>query len=277
MSTENQILFNSGLLVLLSLPSLWMTNGGAEEALVAALFIGFAIIQYWIGSKRPWSTASIFAVVGLLSAFGPHWLRNGAVFSIGIPTEPFITGHLNPILYLSGLYLLVAGIRLRPKFLATRGRMVQSILFSVGPILLASCFGIYSHGIHWDAGKIVAWQTAFNAGWVTAGDYALLLSLHAVIVAIIEESLFRGLLLPAAYVFSKRWVSANETVAILIALVLSSFLFGLAHFHAGSNWMIGASIAGIGYGVAYIRGSSIAVAIAIHAVMVLLLAAVLHA
>ncbi|CAD6531593.1 CPBP family intramembrane glutamic endopeptidase [Paraburkholderia sabiae] len=69
------------------------------------------------------------------------------------------------------------------------------------------------------------------------------------LVSITEEALFRGYLQGGLTRLLARWRHAN-----LIALCVSAMVFGLAHAPGGWQWIVLASIAGIGYGIAWRYG-----------------------
>ena len=56
----------------------------------------------------------------------------------------------------------------------------------------------------------------------------------------------------------------NPKIAALIALVFSAVLFGLAHLGGGLSYALAATVAGLGYGAAYLRTQRIEAAMAVH-------------
>ncbi|MNT79709.1 CAAX amino terminal protease self- immunity [compost metagenome] len=77
-------------------------------------------------------------------------------------------------------------------------------------------------------------------------------------MTLVEEALFRGYIQGG---LSRRLehLPYGENLALLLA----SLVFGLAHVGAGWQWVLLASLAGIGYGLAY-RFGGLAAAIATH-------------
>lgn len=73
--------------------------------------------------------------------------------------------------------------------------------------------------------------------------------------AAVEEALFRGVL--------QRWLAAH--LGVPAAVLGAAVLFGLAHFGGGVGYVLLATLAGIGYGLAYqISGQRLAAAILSH-------------
>lgn len=98
----------------------------------------------------------------------------------------------------------------------------------------------------------VAWSPKWPlAGWLWVANNLLLVSLT-------EELLFRGYLLS----FLLERLQARRHGAPL-AVLLSALLFGLPHLSGGWAWFALATLAGIGYGVAWQRGG-LAAAVLCH-------------
>lgn len=93
----------------------------------------------------------------------------------------------------------------------------------------------------------VAWAPKWPAGaWLWAANNLLLVSLS-------EELLFRGYLLGW---LSDRWQRWRWSVPLAISL--SAVLFGLTHLGGGWTWALLATLAGIGYGLAWRYGGLLA-------------------
>lgn len=89
-------------------------------------------------------------------------------------------------------------------------------------------------------------------------EYLVLWLMGQVFVVSMEESFFRGFL-------QRRFAQA---MPLWGAIALTSLLFGLAHFGGGWMWIVGATIAGIGYGWIYERsGRRLESAMAAHATL----------
>ncbi|CAI8741474.1 CPBP family intramembrane metalloprotease [Pseudomonas sp. IT-P253] len=106
-------------------------------------------------------------------------------------------------------------------------------------------------GTAWLLG-IVEWAPKWpDQAWLWINNNLLL-------VTVVEEALFRGYIQGGLSRCFKH-LPYGEHLALLIA----SLLFGLAHWGAGWEWVVLASLAGAGYGLAY-RFGGLAAAIATH-------------
>lgn len=74
-----------------------------------------------------------------------------------------------------------------------------------------------------------------------------------------EEAFFRGFV---QHELSR--IGSRPALAAGIALVVAAVLFGLAHFGGGTNYVIAAAVAGLGYGWAFMRTQRIEAAMAVH-------------
>ena len=97
-------------------------------------------------------------------------------------------------------------------------------------------------------------------GWAPKWpEYAWLWLLNnLLLVTLVEEALFRGYIQGGLSRYFKHLAYGEH-----LALLLASLLFGLAHAGAGWQWVLLASLAGVGYGLAY-RFGGLAAAIATH-------------
>jgi uncharacterized protein len=72
---------------------------------------------------------------------------------------------------------------------------------------------------------------------------------NLLLVTVTEEALFRGYLQGGLSHLFKRFAHAD-----VMALCIAAVVFGLAHFPGGWQWILMATVAGIGYGLAYRYG-----------------------
>ncbi|HEF4758086.1 TPA: CPBP family intramembrane metalloprotease [Pseudomonas putida] len=217
----------------------------AGLSIVLLLIAGFAVRQQKLALGR-YLGHGLFVVLAL--ALATHWLPgfyNDRVIDPQRFTDdavPF-SMYLNLDKPLIGFWLLIAcpWIAGRPSlrlFLpATALALSMSAVLALGGALLL-------HAIDW-APK---WP---EQAWLWLLNNLLLVSL-------VEEALFRGYLQGG---LSRRL--AHLPYGESLALLLASLLFGLAHLGAGWQWVLLASLAGVGYGLAY-RFGGLAAAIASH-------------
>jgi uncharacterized protein len=78
-------------------------------------------------------------------------------------------------------------------------------------------------------------------------------------VSIPEEAFFRGFLLTKIAQLCRKWQSGN-----MIALVISSLLFGVAHIYGGISFAILSTLAGLLYGLAFLWSEKLEGAIFTH-------------
>ena len=229
--------------------SLAMFAGQLEtQALIAIallLLAGFAVRQQKSRYGRYLGHA-LFVLLAL--ALAMHWLPgfyNGGVIGPLVFTddaEPF-SMHLNLDKPLIGFWLLlvcpwIVGRRpLRLSLYATALALPLSAVAALGGAVL---LGI----IHWDPKwPPQAWLWVFN---------------NLLLVTLVEEALFRGYIQGGLSRRFKQLLYGEN-----LALMCAALLFGLAHLGAGWQWVLLASIAGVGYGLAY-RFGGLSAAIATH-------------
>jgi membrane protease YdiL (CAAX protease family) len=74
-----------------------------------------------------------------------------------------------------------------------------------------------------------------------------------------EEAFFRGFVLREL-----AQLGSNRKLAALVALIVSSLLFGLVHLGGGWKYALAAALAGVGYGIAYQRTARLEGSMAVH-------------
>lgn len=220
---------------------------GYGSALITKQIEGITLIPlgllFWaaslIQSRRTlWNITGhgLFILVGFL--LGIHWFpgfHNLKIMDAVVLTPnavPF-TLYLNFDKALTGFWVLLAWPGLQ------RDRPASVYLpygIAIGLLTAFPCIGIaLSFGL-------IDWCPK----WVDQGWIFLLNNL---LVIMVEETFFRGylqeglqqLLIPKPYGF---W----------IALILTSLLFGLVHLGGGWSYVLMATVAGVGYGLAYRKG-----------------------
>jgi membrane protease YdiL (CAAX protease family) len=219
----------------------WLAGISVALLLVA----GFAVRQQKLPVAR-YLGHGVFIILAL--ALAMHWLP-GFYNGRGIDPHRFtddavpFSMYLNQDKPLIGFWLLlfcpwIVGRRsLRLSFYSTALALMVSAVLALGGALV---LGV----IHW-APK---WP---DQSWLWIANNLLL-------VTLVEEALFRGYIQGGLRRYFKHLPYGEN-----LALLLASLVFGLAHVGAGWPWVLLASLAGVGYGLAY-RFGGLGAAIATH-------------
>jgi membrane protease YdiL (CAAX protease family) len=220
-------------------------NGFAGISLALLLIAGFAVHQQKIQLGR-YLGHGLFIVLAL--ALAVHWLP-GFFSGRVIPPQRFTDDAVPFSMYLNldkpliGFWLLLACpwiVRRRSLRLSLYASVLALALISV----LALGGALMLDVIHW-APKWPehAWLWLLN---------------NLLLVTLVEEALFRGYIQGGLTRCFKRLAHGEN-----LALLFTSLLFGLVHAGAGWQWVFLASLAGLGYGLAY-RFGGLAAAIVTH-------------
>jgi uncharacterized protein len=209
------------------------------------LMAAFAVRQPWLQFGR-YLGHGLFIFLALALAL--HWLpgfSNGRVIAAQRFTEDAaaFSMYLNLDKPLIGFWLLLVCpwiVRRRPLPLGVYASILALILSAVLALGGALLLGVIAWAPKWPDS---AWLWLLN---------------NLLLVTLVEEALFRGYIQGGLGRLFKD-LAHGETFALLLA----SLLFGLAHAGAGWQWVLLASLAGIGYGLAY-RFGGLGAAIATH-------------
>lgn len=217
----------------------------AGLSVVLLLIAGYAARQHQVRFGR-YLGHGLFLFMALALAL--HWLP-GFYNGRGINPQRFTDDAVRYSMYLNldkpliGFWLLmvcpwIVGQRsLRLSVYATAlGVTLSSVLALGGALVL----GVISWAPKWPD---QAWLWLFN---------------NLLLVTLVEEALFRGYIQGG---LSRQFKHLRH--GDYLALVLTALLFGLVHAGAGWNWVLLASLAGVGYGLAY-RFGGLGAAIATH-------------
>jgi len=159
-----------------------------------------------------------------------------APFSLGVGFPKVVTG------------ILILGLinEARVRGLAEAGGVARKTLPILGVTVLAVLAAVYATGyVRFDP----KWTTLFFP-WAIANLFFTCLA---------EEAGFRGFL---QHELSR--IGSNSRIAAAAALIFSAVLFGLAHLGGGWSYALAATVAGLGYGAAYLRTQRIEAAMAVH-------------
>ena len=233
-ATASTARWTLGLALLVALAFDRLAQGRPGDLLLHALYIGGALL---LTAERPKSL--------------PRWLDIALIAAIWLPLElGWVQGDFT-LLRLMGVSLLAWLF------------VIERPLFSFGRIFPRGRKEWFWGLSMWLAFIAFAIPVAEATGFATfgvsdrsVGDWALFLVSTFWIIALPEEALFRGAiqgLLERG--LSNRWV----------ALILASVLFGLSHLNNkiqgeafDMRYLLLSSIAGIAYGVAYMRTGNLA-------------------
>ncbi|MDD0976850.1 CPBP family intramembrane glutamic endopeptidase [Pseudomonas fontis] len=235
------VLFGLGYAIALSFGSLGIATLPTFVLLLASLWLVCRGKQAWLRGLGH----GLFVLLAFALAL--HWLpgfNNAKVIAATRLTPdavPFSL-HLNLDKPLIGLWLLLACPWL---FLAgTRKRLASAAVLLPLTCLVTLGLAVWMGMIEWaPKWPAQAWIWLFN---------------NLLLVSLTEELLFRGYL-QGSLQRALKHLPQGQNIALLVA----AGLFGLAHFGAGWQWVSLATLAGIGYGLAYRYGGLYA-AIACH-------------
>lgn len=200
-----------------------------------------AIAAHAVAPQRPriWRYAGhgLFVVVGIaLSLHALPGFHNSLVIdSVRFTPDaaPF-TMYLNLDKPLVGIWLLLALPWVAPKQdwrMALKAASITLVATATTCFAIALLIGMVEWAPKWPA-----------SGWVWLANNLFL-------VTVTEEAFFRGYLQGG---LSR--LLARRTYGTAAAVCSASLLFGLAHAGGGWQWVLVASLAGVGYGWAYLRG-----------------------
>jgi uncharacterized protein len=143
--------------------------------------------------------------------------------------------------------ILILGL-INPALVSRRG--LGAALRGAAPVFAATTLvvmiGVWSMG-----------HTAFAPKWTTL--FLLWAPINLFFTCLSEEAFFRGFV---QHELSR--AGSRSDAAQLAALVAGALLFGLAHFGGGTAYVIAATLAGLGYGWAFLRTQRIEAAMAVH-------------
>jgi membrane protease YdiL (CAAX protease family) len=217
----------------------------AGMAILLLLLAGIAVRQQRFRHGRTLGHALFIALALALGLHGWPGFSNARVIDqvrFSADAIPFSMS-LNLDKPLIGFWLLLVC-----PWIVGRHTLMQTSKASAGALSLTA---LVTLGGAWLLG-IVEWSPKWPAqAWLWTINNLLL-------VTLVEEALFRGYLQGGLGQCFKHLPRGND-----LALLIVSLLFGLAHWGAGWQWVLLATLAGTGYGLAC-RWGGLAAAIATH-------------
>jgi membrane protease YdiL (CAAX protease family) len=255
-------------LLLAAVVGLWVHRAVWVGALVAAIFSayltgalhGLAALWIAIAGALAWAyshSGSRMARVALGVIFGVYALAMGlallpgfdrvvlvdhAVLSPGAAPYDIAVGFPKVV---TGLFIL--GL-INPALVSRGG--LGGVLKSAAPVFAATTLvvmvGVYSMG-----------YTAFAPKWTAL--FLLWAPINLLFTCLSEEAFFRGFV---QHELAR--AGAQSDAAQLAALAVGALMFGLAHFGGGLSYVIAATLAGLGYGWAFVRTRRLEAPMAVH-------------
>ena len=244
-------------------PRVWLSLGALAIAfgiasgrvlalgVCAAVLLCLACFLYFRRRLRPGAKIAVGFVILLVSLLlGTHTLpgfKNWLILS-GISLSPDaipMNLYLNFDKALVGLFLIGWGYKPIQTLKEWRAMLAKTapILLMTVAVLLGLCLG--------------SGYVKVDFKWVEFSGLWLIVNLIFACVA--EEALFRGFLQERLSAVLKPWKNGS-----ILALLLTSILFGLAHFKGGTTLIVFATLAGIFYGLAYLRTKRLEASILTH-------------
>lgn len=217
-------------------------------ALFAALAVGFRRLD----AANPYLrlaaglVLAVYAVVmglALLPGFTRVVVAQGAPLTPG--AEPFSLS--------LGFPKIAAGILMFGLLVPERVRSwreLASVLGRAAPVFAVTALAVMTLALALGYVRFDPKWTPLFLVWVPAGLFFTCLS---------EEVFFRGFVLREL-----AQAGSNRTLAVGVALAVSSVLFGLVHLAGGWKFALAATLAGAGYGWAYLRTRRIEAGMAVH-------------
>lgn len=239
--------------------------------------LALALLIAALATRITLPALACFAALGL-AAFLARFPQNGPLR---------VLGHLLFIVTAAGLMTHLwpgfANIKLSGPVVVSPGAVPTSFYLNFDKPLIAFWIAIWCGWALVDNARPDWWRSALLWGvvtilvclglalmlglvaWSPGGppDPLIVLLVNLLLVCVPEELLFRGYLQGGLTRLLERFTGAGPQAAGLIALVAAAGLFGLAHHSAGWRYMIVASLAGLGYGLAY-RGGGVRAAVIAH-------------
>lgn len=232
---------------------------GALQGL-AALWIALLGVAVWLYRLRaaPQSTAPAWQRVLIGAGLFVFALAMGLALLPGFPRVVYaanvvLSPGALPYTLAFGFPKVVGGIfilgLLRIQRVSSFGELGQ-VLARIAPIYLITvaavmAFTLAAGYVRWDP----KWSGLFFA-WAMANLFFTCMA---------EEAFFRGFV---QHELAR--IGSDRRRAAVLAIGVSSLLFGLAHLAGGWKYALAATLAGVGYGLAYHRTQRIEASMAVH-------------
>ena len=215
------------------------------------VLLGFALLCYAANKcpSPPLKVVLLFAAGAMTLALALHRFAGFANPSLVTdvqlsPLSPPVTHHLNFDTSAAGLILFAAFC------IPARSRQEWRDVGRQAPLILGTAIVVLLLGMAIGFVKVDLKLTSYTPIFFVT---------NLLFTCITEEAFFRGFLQQKLGLAMRRWKAGP-----IIALVIASVLFGIAHARGGPALIALASLAGLGYGYAYLRSGRIEAAILAH-------------
>jgi membrane protease YdiL (CAAX protease family) len=175
-------------------------------------------------------------------------------FTRVVLVEPFVTSPgAAPFAISAGFPKVVIGILiigiLKPALVSSWRELTHVLARALPVFAITACAGM--------AAVILMGYSSFAPKWHTL--FLLWAPINLFFTCLAEEAFFRGFVQhELARAGSRRALASG------IALAVAALLFGAAHFGGGFHYVIAATIAGLGYGWAFLRDNRIEASMFVH-------------
>ena len=240
-----------GVGMLLGLASAQVGWVGVAQVLVLGLLVHTYYTRAYTRALAPKVKVTLgLTVVALSLGFFSHWLPGFGNLTVlsDVQLSPDSLPYSMSLSWdkpLVGLSILAFG----PALARSRGEwrlVLRTLLSLLGLTAVVMISGALASGY-------IRWDPKFpEVVWIWAMHNLLL-------TCVAEEALFRG--------FIQRELSsamAHYSWGSIVAVIVSSVLFGLAHFAGGTMYVVLAGVAGALYGAAYLKSGRIESSILLH-------------
>lgn len=191
------------------------------------------------------------------------------IFLLSISISPLILIENSYLQFVGALFILILGLYLNSKYLDKRDFQEYGLVFkkqTFTHLVIGILIGMLSVVSMLLIGKTTGIISVSEIISVPEPTLLIAFAFKMILVAILEETFFRGYLITNLYDgFKSKKTSKKQ--ALLISLVISSLLFGLAHFNNNNASILSIillTINGMIWGIPFIMTKNLGLSIGLH-------------
>lgn len=191
------------------------------------------------------------------------------IFLLSISIAPLILTGNSYLQFAGALFILILGLYLNSKYLDKRDFQEYGLVLkkqTFAHLVMGILIGIFSVVLMLFIGRITGIISVSEIISIPEPNLIIAFAFKMILVAVLEETFFRGYLITNLYDgFKSKKTSKKQ--ALLISLVVSSLLFGLAHFNndnATISSIILLTINGMVWGIPFIMIKNLGLSIGLH-------------